>query len=243
MRAPGPTRDRAPTSSYGPGLSAGSREVHDDAFVSRYFNRPLSRPVARAMSHTPLPPEAITLVTLLLAGAAGATIAAGLYVAGGVLIQVVSVAGSVHGELARTKGTATKFGAVLDAVAGRYADAAVLAGMTAYAVRFEDHAHAETAGVLALAGALVVSYGHARIEASLPDALEAANGQGDRRSTNLAPMVLTLGSRDVRLLIAAVGTVLGQCYWTLILLAILTGVMVGWRLLYLRLGGVGTAPV
>jgi phosphatidylglycerophosphate synthase len=216
--------------------------AHYDGLVSRYLNRPLSRPAARALQGTPLTPNMMTAFTLLLACAAGAMVAAGWYIAGGILIQVVSVVDGIDGELARLKGMATKFGSVFDAVTDRYADAAMLAGMTVYAVRFEDHAHAETVGILALAGALVVSYSRARIEASLPEALERAEEPG-RGAMGAADLIFGLGSRDVRSLIAAVGTVLGQCYWTLLVLAVLTGATIAWRLLYLRLRNIGTAPV
>ena len=84
--------------------------------------------------------------------------------------------------------------------------------------------------MLALAGALSVSYSRARIEASMPDA-----------PANL-DAVFGLASRDVRLLVAAVGTVAGQCYWTLVLLAALSGLTVAWRLFYLRLRGIGAPP-
>ena len=208
--------------------------MHYDGVVSRYLNRPLSRPMARLIAPTRLTPNALTGLTLLLACVAGGMVANSWNIAGGVLIQVVSVVDGVDGEVARIKGMATKFGAVLDAVTDRYADAVMLAGMTVYAVRFEDHAHAETVGVLALAGALVVSYSRARIEASLPEAMEPRGGRMDA--------MFGLGSRDVRSLLAAVGAVAGQCYWTLLALAVLTGLSIAWRLLYLKLRGIGTTP-
>ncbi|MEX0784108.1 MAG: CDP-alcohol phosphatidyltransferase family protein [Dehalococcoidia bacterium] len=220
----------------------GEAHEHYDGLVSRYLNRPLSRPTARALKGTPLTPNMLTGFTLLLACAAGAMVAAGWFIAGGILIQVVSVVDGVDGELARLKNMATKFGAVFDAVTDRYADAVMLAGMTVYAVRFEDQSHAETVGLLALAGALVVSYSRARIEASLPEALEG-EGRAVGGAMTAADAVLGLGSRDVRSLIAAVGTVMGQCYWTLVVLAVLTGVTIAWRLLYLRMRGIGTSPV
>jgi phosphatidylglycerophosphate synthase len=215
----------------------------DDGIVSRYANRLLARPVARALSATPVTANAVTVFTLLLACATGAMVAAGWYIAGGILIQVVSVLDAVDGELARLKGVATRFGAVLDSVVDRYADAAVIAGMTIYAVRFEDQAHAETVGVLALAGALVVSYSRARIEASLPEAAAMVEGRESDGAMGGAAVVDRLTGRDVRLLIAAVGTVVGQCYWTLVVLAVLAGVTIAWRLLYLRVRGIGTQPV
>ncbi len=195
-----------------------------DGLVSRYLNRPLSRPMARGLRPTPLTPNQVTAFTLLLAIAAGAMVAAGWNIAGGIAIQAVSVIDGVDGELARLKDRATRFGGVFDAVTDRYADAVMLAGMTVYAVRFEDHPRPEFVGALALGAALIVSYSRARIEADLPDV--AARGNLDS--------IFGLASRDVRLLVAAVGTVAGQCYWTLIILAAVSGLTIAWRLFYLR---------
>ncbi|MFN8616979.1 MAG: CDP-alcohol phosphatidyltransferase family protein [Dehalococcoidia bacterium] len=195
-----------------------------DGIVSRYLNRPLSRPAARALRGTPITPNGVTAFTLLLAFATGAMIAAGWNIAGGILIQAVSVIDGVDGELARLKAQATRFGAVFDAVTDRYGDAAMLAGMTVYAARFEAHSHAEFVGMLALGAALIVSYSRARIEADLPDVVEA--GRMDS--------IFGLASRDVRSLVAAVGTVAGQCFWTLILLAAISAATIAWRLAYLR---------
>lgn len=196
-----------------------------DGLVSRYLNRPLSRPLARSLRPTPLTPNQVTAFTLLLAIATGAMVAAGWNIAGGIAIQAVSVIDGVDGELARLKDRATRFGGVFDAVTDRYADAIILAGMTVYAVRFEDQPRPEFVGALALGAALIVSYSRARIEADLPDI--AASGNLDS--------IFGLASRDVRLLAAAIGTVLGQCYWTLIILAAVSGLTIAWRLLYLRI--------
>ena len=218
--------------------------MHYDGLVSRYLNRRLSRPAARALSSTALTPNVVTMLTLALAAATGAMIAAGWNIAGGILIQVVSVVDGVDGDLARLKRMTTRFGAVLDAVMDRYEDAVMLAGMTVYAVRFEDHTHAETVGLLALAGALVISYSRARIEASLPEALPSGEAPAERRGAmSAADAVFGLASRDVRLLVAAIGTVAGQCYWTLVVLAVASGLTIAWRLLYLRLRGIGMTPV
>ena len=50
-----------------------------------------------------------------------------------------------------------------------------------------------------------------------------------------------LASRDVRSLVAAIGTVAGQCYWTLVVLAAASALTVAWRLAYLRFRRVGPA--
>lgn len=195
-----------------------------DGLVSRYLNRPLSRPAARALVGTPVTPNGVTIGTMVLAFVTAALLATGYNIVGGVLIQVVSVVDGIDGELARLRSASTRFGGVLDAVTDRYADAAMLGGMTIYAFRYEDYARPEVIGMLALAGALSVSYSRARIEASLPTA-----------GANL-DSVFGLASRDVRSLIMAVGAVLGQCYITLCVIAVITSLTVAWRLLYLRFG-------
>jgi phosphatidylglycerophosphate synthase len=200
-----------------------------DGIVSRYLNRPLSRPMARALVPTPATPNAVTAFTLLLAVAAGAMVAAGWAIPGGIAIQLVSVADGVDGELARLKAMATRLGAAFDAITDRYADAIMLGGMTIYAVRFESHPHPELAGALALGGALIVSYSRARIEASLG---VRGQGTGDRLDA-----LFGLASRDVRSLVMAIGTVFGQCYWTLWLIAAATALTIAWRLVYLRVKG------
>lgn len=179
--------------------------------------------MARAISPAPVTPNHITTFTLLLAVATGGMIAAGWNIAGGILIQVVSVVDGVDGELARLKNLTSRFGGVYDAVSDRYADAIMLGGMAVFAIRFEDHPRPEFVGMLALGAALIVSYSRARIEADLPEAIAAGN----------LDSVFGLASRDVRSLIAAVGTVAGQCYYTLIVLAVLSGVTIAWRLAYL----------
>lgn len=202
-----------------------------DGVVSRYFNRPLSRPAARALARTPLTPNAVTAFTLLLALGAGGAVGLGWNIAGGIAIQAVSVIDGVDGELARLRNLATRFGALFDAVTDRYADAAMLAGMTVYAARFEDWPRPEVVGMLALAAALIVSYSRARIEADIL--------KGGTTSGASIDGLFGLASRDVRLLVAAIGTVAGQCYWTLAILAVASALTVAWRLVYLRLKGMG----
>lgn len=193
-----------------------------DGLVSRHLNRRLSRPLARALNPTPVSPNAVTVFTGLLAFATAAAVAAGWNIAGGIGIQTVSIADGIDGDLARLRNATSRFGGFLDTMTDRYADAAIIAGMTVYAFRFEDFPRPEVIGMLALAVALGVSYSRARIEASMPGA-----------PANL-DAIFGLASRDVRLLVAAIGTVAGQCYWTLVVLAVISGLTVAWRLVYLR---------
>lgn len=198
-----------------------------DGIVSRYVNRRLSRPVAAGLARTPVTPNGATWFTLAFSLGVGAVVALGWQVAGGIGIQLASIVDGVDGDLARLTGRTSRFGAALDAIADRYADAAILGGMTVYAARFEGEEYAAVVGALALAGALTVSYSRARAEA------EGLWGVVGGRW----PVVGWLGmlaTRDVRLLAAAAGTVAGECFWTLVGLAAVSGVTVGMRLVGAR---------
>ena len=195
-----------------------------DGIVSRYLNRRLSRPLAAALAHTPLTPNGATFLTLAFSLGMGALVALGQNIAGGIGIQLASIIDGVDGDLARLTGRSSRFGAALDAIADRYADAAILGGMTIYAARFEEWPHAEAVGALALAGALTVSYSRARAEA------EGLWPIGSGGRWGVGAVLGMLATRDVRLLVAAAGTAVGQCYWTLAVLGVASGVTVAVRL-------------
>jgi phosphatidylglycerophosphate synthase len=187
-----------------------------DGPVSRYVNRRFSVPIASALSHTPLTPNAVSVIALGVAVAAGALLAIGRNIEGGVLIQISSIVDGVDGDLARAKSMTSTFGGLFDAVLDRYADAAIVAGMAWYAYRYEDWPGPLVVGFVAIVGALLVSYSRAR--------LETAGGRG------VASDLLGVASRDVRLLVLAIGAVAGQCWWALVIVAALSYGTIGWRL-------------
>lgn len=102
-----------------------------DGPVARGLNRPLSKQISRRLLATRVGPTPVTLATLSVLLIAALLVAAGarndaLLLAGGVLIQLASALDGVDGEIARTSGRSTPFGAVLDAVCDRYGDLAVI---------------------------------------------------------------------------------------------------------------------
>ena len=184
--------------------------------VSRYLNRRVSVPVARALARTPVTPNQMSVVALLVAAAAAALIATGRNVEGGVLVQVSSIVDGVDGDLARARALATRFGGLFDSVLDRYADAAIALGMAWYAREQEDWRWPLVVGFAAAVAFMLVSYSRARLE-----------GEGGREA---ASDLLGFASRDVRLLLLAAGAIAGQAYWTLVAVAALSYVTVGWRL-------------
>jgi phosphatidylglycerophosphate synthase len=199
---------------------SGGKGVSFDGLVSRAFNRPISRRAAALLAHTPVSPNQVTIVSTLIALAAGLLLWAGHNVWAGLCIHASSVVDGVDGDLARRTGRTSRFGGVLDAVLDRYADAAIIAGMAWWALHHEGYPGSALVGIAALTGAFSVSYSRARAEASA--------------GIPLSPGFFGLASRDVRLFLAAIGCVVGQVYATLVLIAVLSNATVLWRLLYLR---------
>jgi phosphatidylglycerophosphate synthase len=187
-----------------------------DGLVSRYLNRPVSRRVAQRLAGTAVTPNQVSLLALGIAAAAFGAFAASWNVVAGLLIHVSSVVDGVDGDLARAKRMSSTFGGVFDATLDRWADVLILSGMTLWAVDRESWDLAPVAGFLAVAGSLLVSYSRARIEAST-----------DAKASD---MLFGLASRDVRLLVAAIGAIAGLAYFTLWLIAAATLLTVGWRL-------------
>ena len=174
--------------------------------VSRYLNRSLSEPLARLLAPTPVTPNQVSFLSFLVALGALASFAVGQPIAAGLLIQAASVVDGVDGGLARLQGRTSRFGAVFDAVLDRYADAAIVGGMTWWAWSHPELSGPQpiVVGFAALVGFLAVSYSRARLEV-----------EGYR---NILAGGALLASRDVRLLLAAIGSLVGQTYWTLVAL-------------------------
>ena len=201
--------------------SATAQPAPYDGIVSRSINRRLSRPIARALAHTPATPNHVTVLSLAVAVGSLAAFVLGSPIAGGLLAQAGSIIDGVDGDLARITGAGSKFGAFFDAVVDRYSDALVLLGLTIWAASESGGGSlAWSAGFAALAGSFAVTYTRARVD-------ESRRTMFDRGLTSLA-------SRDVRLLGVMVGAVLGFGLETLIALAVVTNAVVLLRVGALR---------
>jgi 1L-myo-inositol 1-phosphate cytidylyltransferase / CDP-L-myo-inositol myo-inositolphosphotransferase len=193
-----------------------------DGPVSRFVNRPLSTRLSMALAPLRPAPDLVSLVALVL-GLAGATLlAAGRGLAGALLVHVSSVADGVDGEVARLQLRGGPRGALLDGVLDRVADAAVLAGLGVWAL--EGHG---ARGVLALtvaatAGALLSMASKDRAAAlGLPPAPER-------------PLGWLLGGRDGRLLLVAMGALLGAPVAALAAVTATSALSLGLRVAFLR---------
>jgi 1L-myo-inositol 1-phosphate cytidylyltransferase / CDP-L-myo-inositol myo-inositolphosphotransferase len=168
-----------------------------DGPVSRWLNRPLSTRLSMALASLRPAPDLVSLVAFALGLAGAVLLAAGRGLAGGLLVHASSVADGVDGEVARLQLRGGPRGALLDGVLDRVADAAVLAGLGLWALDGHDARGVLALTVAATTGALLSMASKDRAAAlGLPPAPERALGW-------------LLGGRDGRLLLVAVGALIG----------------------------------
>jgi len=179
-----------------------------DGPVSRMINRWFSHRITRFIlnRNIPITPNQVSLGSFLLAVAAGLAFYLGQQAVGGILVEASSIIDGVDGELARARNTASSLGGFIDAMLDRFADAAVICGITLWAYE-EWGMPAVVLGLLALLGDIMVSYLHARGEASL----------GVHPSKiGRVPM---FASRDVRLFIVFLLGLVGFAFYSLAIVA------------------------
>ena len=191
-----------------------------DGFISKHINRKLSEPIARMLARTRLTPNQATWGAFGIAALSFASFVMGYNILGGILAQLSSIADGIDGSLARLKGMSSAFGSFLDSVLDRYADALIVLGMTLWSLSHEGYSQVWLVGFLAIVGTISISYTRARID---PEHRLIF----DRGLPSIA-------SRDIRLFLIMLGGISGQVYFCLLAIAILTNLVVFYRLGYSR---------
>lgn len=118
---------------------------------------------ARWLGRVGLTPNALTIIGSLLTASVGLLIAQGWFLAAGLCLWLFSATDTLDGALARATGRVSVFGAFLDSVCDRYAEAAVFFGLVWWYQSVGDALGVGLAYV-ALVGSLMVSYARARAE-------------------------------------------------------------------------------
>ena len=81
------------------------------------------RPVGRWLARTPLSPDAVTLMGVLIQAGVAVLILQGRLLVAGLVAIVAGLADGFDGALAKAKGKTSRFGALLDSTTDRLADA------------------------------------------------------------------------------------------------------------------------
>ena len=191
-----------------------------DGYISRYVNRKVSEPMARVLAQTRITPNQITWAAFGIAVLSFISFISGQNIIGGLLAQLSSIVDGVDGSLARLKGMASTFGGFLDSVLDRYADILIVLGLTLWSLSHETYPGIWLAGFLAMAGTICISYTRAHIGSNYRHLFDKG--------------LKSFASRDIRLFLVMLGAIIGQAYFCLIFIAVLTNLVVFYRLIYMR---------
>jgi len=192
--------------------------------LSRFRDRAndLLRPVAEAIARTGISPNTLTFIGLAVGLVAAIFFARGEQQLAGLTLLVAGFFDVIDGAVARVLRRETAFGGVLDSVVDRYVDFLIFAGII-YA--FLSFRLGEVGiipgwawGALAIAGSFMVSYIRARAEAAGSDKLDVG-----------------IAERAERLLVLAVGALVGYAQYSVVIIVVLTHLTVLQRLLVARL--------
>ena len=191
-----------------------------DGYISRHINRKMSEPMARLLAKTRVTPNQMTWAAFGIAFLSFISFIFGQNIVAGLLVQLSSIVDGIDGSLARLKGMTSEFGGFLDSVLDRYADILIVLGLTLWSVSHETYPGIWLAGFLAITGIICVSYTRARISPEHRHFFDKG--------------LKSLASRDIRLFLIMIGAVIGQAYFSLIAIAVLTNVVVFYRLIYMH---------
>ena len=129
--------------------------------VGRWFEVP----VATALSKLGVTATGATLIGLALTGGATYLVIKGWFLYAGIVALAAAIFDLVDGAIARHTGTVSHRGALLDSVADRVAESAILIGLLVYYSGIAGYNRdAIVLAAVALAGSLMVSYVRARAE-------------------------------------------------------------------------------
>jgi CDP-diacylglycerol--glycerol-3-phosphate 3-phosphatidyltransferase len=189
------------------------------------FVRLRTEPVGRGISRLGISPNALTLIGLGLNVGAAALVAGGWLAAGGIAFLVASAFDTLDGAVARASGTESPFGAFLDSLADRYAEAVLYVPLLLFFAA-QQQPWLIVACAAALVGSLLVSYARARAE-----------GLG-------VDCEIGLLQRPERVILLAAGLIVADLLLApiIVILAVVTNITVVQRALHvrrlLRAGGV-----
>jgi len=193
----------------------------EDGFVARYLNRPASRRVSEILVRTPISPNGISLLSFAVGIIGAIMFCLGGYIwtiLAGLVIQLSSIVDGCDGEVARLRFQSSKFGGWFDTILDRYADTAIVVGVSFGYWLAHPHAAVWLGAIFALTGFIMASYVKKefviRYQSELPSGLFGK-----------------LIKRDLRIFAIMLGAIVNQPYEMMLLIGLLSHVGIGWMLL------------
>ena len=123
----------------------------------------LLAPLVKILNRGGIHPNSLTVAGFVITCAAAVALVRGSLRTAGLLILLGGLCDSMDGNLARSTGKASRFGALFDSVIDRYSELIMFLGIAAYFIPKKDYLSLG-ATFLALCGSIMVSYTRARAE-------------------------------------------------------------------------------
>jgi CDP-L-myo-inositol myo-inositolphosphotransferase len=179
-----------------------------DGPVSKYLNRPVSSRISMALSPARIPPAVFSVFSALIGLWAAWSLSASRALVGGIFVQLASMLDGVDGETARLQWRTSERGALLDDLLDRMVDAVVVAGVFLWLWEGPSRPFRT---ILILVAAAAWPLIHLAVRKPF-QVFEVPPSAGRR------PLLVVLGSRDVRLFIVAVLCLAGHPWFALVAL-------------------------
>ena len=193
----------------------------EDGFVSRYLNRPLSRWISGILVGAPITPNGISLMSFTVSIVGALMFCLGGYVwtiLAGLVIQLSSIVDGCDGEVARLRFQSSKFGGWFDTILDRYADTAIVAGVSFGYWLAHPHAAVWLGAIFALTGFTMASYVKKEFVIRY-------------RSKPPGGLIGKLIKRDTRIFAIMLGAIVNLPYEIMLLVGFLSHAGIGWMLL------------
>lgn len=123
-----------------------------DGVVDRLFNRPVGRVLSKILVHTPVSPNQVSIVSILIGVASGWFFARGQFILAAIILQVCAVIDCVDGDLARALFKQSFIGKWLDLVGDQIVHLAVFLGIGIGVARMNPTTPALALGISAAIG-------------------------------------------------------------------------------------------
>jgi phosphatidylglycerophosphate synthase len=194
-----------------------------DGIVDVYFNRPVGRYLSKILIHTPITPNQISILSMLIGLGAAWFFESGFYTAavwGAVLLQISAIVDCVDGDIARILFKESRLGKWLDMAVDQVVHIAVFAGVAVGLARQDSPAPELVLGISTVVGVVisfaVVLRGMLRPSTTRNALVERLVDAATSRDFSVVLLALAVtGKLDWFLWIAAIGV---HCFWVTALL-------------------------
>ncbi|MCD6050628.1 MAG: putative sugar nucleotidyltransferase and phosphatidyltransferase (bifunctional enzyme) [Verrucomicrobia bacterium] len=129
-----------------------------DGLVDKVFNRPCGRPLSKLLIHTPVTPNAVSIISILTGVVAALFFAQGdsrSIIIGAILFQISAIIDCVDGDIARAVFKESPLGKWLDLAGDQVVHISVFACIAIGLVRTEQTAYGTWLGLSAVLGAIL----------------------------------------------------------------------------------------